>query len=136
MRIVLDTNVLISGLLTPNGKSAEILRGVLDGRLQLCIDERIISEYREVASREEFQIAPEGREVLLRHLEEVGVRVCAGVLPKPLPDESDEPFLAVAVSAAADHLVTGNLKHFPKSKRCGISVVSPAEFVEILRRRP
>lgn len=46
-----------------------------------------------------------------------------------LPDPDDEPFLAVALAAPVDYLVTGNLADFPAAKRCGCAVVSPAEFM-------
>ena len=55
MRIVLDTNVLVSGLLTPFGSSGEIVRMVFSGELILCIDARILSEYKEVLNRPKFK---------------------------------------------------------------------------------
>ena len=51
-----------------------------------------------------------------------------------LPDRDDEPFLAVALAAQADYLVTGNLADYPAEARRGCAVVSPAEFMEIWQR--
>jgi predicted nucleic acid-binding protein len=48
-----------------------------------------------------------------------------------LPDPDDEAFLAVALAASADYLVTGNLAHYPHGKRKGCAVLSPAEFMNI-----
>ena len=52
-----------------------------------------------------------------------------------LPDPDDEPFLAAALAAKADFLVTGNLSDYPPGKRRGCSVVSPAEFMEVWRKK-
>jgi predicted nucleic acid-binding protein len=52
-----------------------------------------------------------------------------------LPDSDDEVFLAVALGAQADFLVTGNLRDFPARLRQGVAVVSPREFVDAFRRR-
>ena len=51
MKIVLDTNVLVSGILSPNGPPAAVLRALLTERVTLCFDERIVSEYRDVLTR-------------------------------------------------------------------------------------
>ena len=54
MKIVLDTNVVVSGLLCPFGPSGEVVRIAVSGELQLCYDARILSEYEEVLLRPEF----------------------------------------------------------------------------------
>ena len=56
---VIDTNVVVSGLLNSNGPSARILNAVLDGRLRLTYDTRILAEYRDVLQRPRFRLAPE-----------------------------------------------------------------------------
>ena len=57
MKVVVDTNVLISGLLTPHGPPAEIVRMVLNGNLRVCYDLRILDEYSEVFARPKFDIS-------------------------------------------------------------------------------
>jgi predicted nucleic acid-binding protein len=54
-------------------------------------------------------------------------------LSSSLPDSDDEPFLEVALSQKAEYLVTGNIRHFPETKRSGILVILPARFIEIYR---
>lgn len=54
MRIVLDTNIIVSALMTPNGDPARILDLVIAGRATLLLDERILDEYREVLRRKKF----------------------------------------------------------------------------------
>ena len=54
MRIVLDTNVLVSGFLSPHGPPGAILRSILAASITLCLDERILTEYRDVLTRGRF----------------------------------------------------------------------------------
>lgn len=129
MRIVLDTNVLVAALLSPYRAPAQVLQLLLTGRAKLCYDVRILSEYREVLARPKFAFAPESVAELLMYLEEGGELVAATPVNMPLPDPGDRMFLEVALAGRADHLVTGNLRHFPANTRRGISVISPAEFV-------
>lgn len=131
MRIVLDTNVLVSGLLQPLGNPAQVLSLALAGAIQVCHDERILAEYAEVLARPRFKLdAAHVRDVLAK-LELDGVAVDAtGQSSLGLPDPDDEPFLAVALAASADVLITGNLADYPKPKCRGCAVVNPAEFME------
>lgn len=132
MRIVLDTNVLVSALLTPHGPPGQILQLALAGKVVLCHDGRIMSEYRDVLRRPKFPFDPENVDELLSYLESVGESVSPEPLRQHLPDRDDESFLEVAVAAAAGYLVTGNVRHFPARLRAGVTVVSPAEFLQAL----
>jgi putative PIN family toxin of toxin-antitoxin system len=134
MRIVLDTNVLVSGLLSPHRAPGHIVRMVAAGTVRLCHDARILDEYREVLARARFGFSPDDVEALLDQIEADGESFVAAPLPKPLPDRDDEPFLDVAVAAAAEALVTGNLRRFPKPARHGVRVLAPAAFLRSLRR--
>jgi putative PIN family toxin of toxin-antitoxin system len=135
MRIVLDTNVLVSGLLNPYGPPGQIVAMVASGELSLCFDARILGEYRAVLLRPKFAFRPNHVEVLLEQIQAVGESVAASPLPHPLPDRDDEAFLEVAIAAAAECLVTGNPRHYPARCRVALQVVSPAEFLEIYRAR-
>ena len=67
MKIVLDTNVLVSGLLQSQGNPAQVLSLVLAGAVQICHDERILAEYKEVLARPRFKFEPKRiREVLAK----------------------------------------------------------------------
>ncbi len=133
MRIVLDTNVLVSGLLQALGPSGQIVRLVAAGDLVLCHDPRILTEYAEVLHRPRFQFDPDRVETLLEQIRADGVPVAARPLPIRLPDLDDEPFLEVAVAGGVRCLVTGNLKHYPSEARSGVEVVSPRAFIELYR---
>ncbi len=132
MKIVLDTNVLVSGILSPHGPPAAVLRALLTGSAALCFDERIVSEYRDVLTRTKFSFDRDLVEELIGYLEAAGSPALAAPLPVTLPDPWDQMFIEVAVSSNADFLVTGNLKHFPKRARAGVSVVSPRAFLDLL----
>ena len=133
MRIVLDTNVLVSGLLSPYGPPGEIVRLVSSGAVVLCLDARILAEYDDVLARNRFGFDPDSMAALLDYIDFRGEVVASEPLGKRLPNPDDEPFLEVASACGADSLVTGNLAHFPPESRVGVLVLSPAEFMERLR---
>jgi putative PIN family toxin of toxin-antitoxin system len=132
MKIVLDTNVLVSGLLTAKGNPARVLNLVLSGAVQTCFNSAIVSEYAEVLARPKFRLDPLRVSEVLAKLTSDGLRIDASSfaqLKLNLPDPDDEMFLGVALAVSADHLVTGNLVHFPGEMRRGCSVVTAAEFI-------
>lgn len=136
MMIVLDTNVIVSGILKPFSKAASILRLVSDGTIRLAYDFRLLSEYRDVLSRPQFNFPGEDVDAFLAPIEEEGFLVSVKPLENHLPDPDDEPFLEVALSGKAEAIVTGNKRHFPiGGKHAGVRILSPAEFLESLRER-
>ena len=135
MKIVLDTNVLVAGLLKPFGTPGEIVRMTSAGMLALCYDARILDEYREVLLRPKFHFEPSEVKVLLDVIESSGHLTASGPLPERLPDADDEVFLEIALAAFSDCLVTGNSKHFPRGKCCGMKIVTPVEFLKLYRKQ-
>lgn len=130
MRIVLDTNVLVSGLLSPTGPPGRILDLLTSGRLQLLYDDRILLEYRAVLARPRLRIEPAEAEAILDLIERDGSLIPAAPLPLELPDPDDLPFLEVAIASAAAALVTGNERHFrPLNGEHGVAVQNPASFL-------
>jgi uncharacterized protein len=130
MRLVVDTNVLVSALLSPLGPPAQVLRLMLQGDLVPLHDDRILREYREVLSRPKFAFAPEDVRALLQGIEGGGETVFAKPLPLELPDADDLPFLEVAVAGSADALVTGNPRHYqPVRGKHGVELLSPKGLV-------
>ena len=106
---------------------------VSSGAIVLCIDARILGEYEEVLLRPRFGFDPDSVAALLDYIDFRSEIAASQPLHTRLPDPDDEPFLEVAISCAADSLVTGNLGHFPHEARGAVSVLSPAEFVERYR---
>ncbi len=135
MRIVLDTNVVVSGMLTAFGPPSQIIELVASGDITLVIDDRILAEYADVLARPRFKLDPRRVDDFLRVAEDAEAAV--GVpLPFVLPDPDDELFLEVAIAGAVDALVTGNEKHFkvPRGK-LAVPIMSPRRFLDDLSGR-
>jgi len=135
MKIVLDTNVLVAGLLSPFGPCAEIVRMLSSSDLTLYFDSRILSEYNEVLRRSKFRFQIDKVVALLDHIENRGQIVASSPLSDLLPDPGDEPFLEVGVAGQAVCLVTGNHAHFPPKQCQGVKVFSPSDFLTFYRRQ-
>jgi putative PIN family toxin of toxin-antitoxin system len=133
LRIVLDTNVVVSGLLSPFGAPGMVLRLVSDEAVALCLDARVIAEYATVLSRPGFDIDQADVASLLDAVVRTGEMAASAPLARRLPHAADEPFLEVAIAARADCLVTGNTRHYPENARAGVAVLTPAAFIEQYR---
>ena len=122
---VVDTNVLVSGLLSPSGPPGRLVDVLLGRRLRLALDDRVEGEYREVLARPRFGIEPARREAFLAILQ-FQQHVTAMPWPHPgPPDEDDVIFLEVALQTPDCTVVTGNLRHFPPGCRGPAAVLSP-----------
>jgi uncharacterized protein len=138
VRIVLDTNVLVSGLLSPLGPPGRIVDLVVAERVTVLFDDRIVSEYRDVLARPRLRIHPADAAAVLDLIVRGGQHLPAPPLDVELPDPDDAPFLEVAVAAAADALVTGNERHYrPVHGEHFARVRTPAAFLaEFTRLHP
>jgi putative PIN family toxin of toxin-antitoxin system len=132
MKIVLDTNVLVSGMINPDGPPGKVLDLAMAGEVTVYIDARIESEYHEVLSREGLPLSIERARTNLATILEIAVRVTATPLHIQIPDPDDLKFIEVAVAAGADCIVTGNKRHFPKRAARGVPVLSPFEFMQLI----
>jgi putative PIN family toxin of toxin-antitoxin system len=132
VKISLDTNVVVSGLLSSTGAPAELLTLVAQGVLQVCFDDRILAEYEEVLLRPKFGFDAFDVADLLAQVKADGVRVTCSPLPTRLPDPDDEKFIEAAIAGEAFCLVTGNMKHYPPADRHDVSVLTPRELVDLL----
>ena len=68
-------------------------------------------------------------------MEQEGFLVSVRPFKFHLPDPDDEPFIEVALSGGAKALVTGNKRHFPRKEYDGVKILSPAEFLEVLKKK-
>jgi uncharacterized protein len=133
MRVVLDTNVLVAGLLSAAGPPGWIVEAALAGEIELVFDAAMRQEYEEVLRRPELDLPRQRVDDLLAAIDDIGWEVTAvPPWPEPVPDPEDEPFLAVA-GATGSVLVTGNLRHFPRRLRRGVEVRSPRQLFDELR---
>ncbi|MBI4371796.1 MAG: putative toxin-antitoxin system toxin component, PIN family [Elusimicrobia bacterium] len=128
VKVVLDTNVLVSALLNPEGAPAEVVDAALEGQLQLILSPAVLDEYKGVLSRGKFGFLPADVDAFLQALRKSAVEIVPAEPLRVSPDPADDKFLECAVAAGAACLVTGNLRHFPR--RFGdVRVVSPADFL-------
>ena len=134
MRLVLDTNVLVSGMLTsgnPPGRIVDFLRA---GKIQLQVDERIVAEYDGALSRAKFRryFSLFEKDLIMDYIRaDSEWHVCTRIVDG-LPDPKDACFLEVAHEVGVS-LVTGNLRHYPVEFRGGVEVLSPSEFLNRIK---
>jgi putative PIN family toxin of toxin-antitoxin system len=130
VRAVLDTNVLVSALLSPGRTCHQVIQQAAADRVEVCYSTVVMAEYLDVLSRPGFAFDPVAVDALLDWVERDGLLVQPAML-SPLPDPSDTKFLEAAVGGGASYLVTGNLKHFPTSPFKGVKIVAPAAFLKL-----
>lgn len=141
MIVVLDTNVLVSGLISPHGTPARIMAAWKEEKIELVVSDSILRELGEVLNREKI------RQYYL-HLDYdlpikflIGLRRFARLVSGQIKvdaivaDSTDNMFLSAALEAGAEFLVTGDHHLLQLHTYQGISIVSPAEFLAILERK-
>jgi putative PIN family toxin of toxin-antitoxin system len=133
-RAVFDTNVVVSGFLSPAGPPGRIVEWLRNGSVHAVLDDRIMAEYAEVLVRPVFRLPAIEVELVLAAIRARAfwVEAAANQTVRGLPDPDDAPFLECALAAGVP-LVTGNIRHFPKSAAKDIIVMPPAQFVAHFR---
>ena len=129
---VIDTNVLVSALIATKKEShpLTVLANVFAGTITPLFNDEIISEYRDVLSREKFHLDPADIEDAINAFLRYGLNLeRTEVKGEVFPDPKDVVFYEVKMSKEDAYLVTGNMKHFPKKP----FVVTPGEMVDILK---
>ena len=129
MRIVLDTNVIVSALLTPSGLPAKVLNSILEGTARIVYDNDILSEYINVLSRKELNISRELAEYVIDFIKKEGEFVISKPSNIKFSDDTDKKFYEVYKTTHALFLITGNIRHFPKDA----GIVTPREFFNLAR---
>lgn len=131
LRLVLDTNVLVSAALKPQGLERTAFLLAISRPARLYISRSILEEYAEVLARPELKFGKGLRQRLLQLIRNRSYMVAAQVHLKAAGDADDNKFLECADAARADYLITGNQKHYPKFwKRT--KIISSREFTEIV----
>ena len=113
VRVVLDTNVLLSACLKPEGLEARVVDMALAGEAQVCVTAEVFDEYRDVLRRDKFRACRERAEELLARMERCALTVEAGEVVTAASDDDDNRFLECAAAGHAEYLITGNLRHYP-----------------------
>lgn len=112
MRMVIDTNIIVSALLSPNGAACKVLSDVLDGKYQVFVSAEIFQEYSDVLHRKKFGFDEDIIAYLLGWFRNNAIWVEATESDVQMPDEKDRVFFDVAKCCRA-RLLTGNIKHYP-----------------------
>jgi uncharacterized protein len=130
IRAVIDTNVVVSGLLSPAGNEALILLAIHQGLVRPCLSEEILAEYAGVLARPKFAFPADEIAALLAMFHRQGEHIVPKASGTVSVDPGDTKFLQCAETAQADYLVTGNKRHFPEASYGMTRVVSASELLD------
>lgn len=131
IRVVLDTNIVLSSLLQPLGPPAKVLYLARRGFLRLCVSGPIYAEYEEVTQRPRFSRISASIGPALQFIRERGLWVRPEESLRVCKDPDDDIFLECAQQAGASWLVTGNVQDVPPAWR-GTEIVTPRHFLDRL----
>jgi uncharacterized protein len=131
LRLVIDTNVVVSAVLKPDGLQRTVLLLAITRPARLYVSAPILSEYRDVLSRPELHIRRGLRQQLLQLFTKRAHSVRPVCHLHVTSDPGDNIFLECADAARADYLVTGNLRHFPRYWK-KTKIVSSREFIDLV----
>jgi uncharacterized protein len=131
LRLVIDTNVVISAALKPEGLQRTTFLLAITKPARLYVSQPILAEYADVLARPELKIRKGLRRQLLQLIRNRGNLVVPSRRLEVSGDPDDNRFLECADAARADYLVTGNLRHFPRFWR-RTKIITPREFIGLV----
>ncbi|GAA4728426.1 putative toxin-antitoxin system toxin component, PIN family [Flavisolibacter ginsenosidimutans] len=137
MRLILDTNVLVSALIQRNYPHFIVDQILADSHLQLCLSEPLFTEYVKVLNREKFSRFPDFHfraQTLLADVENSALKFSPTVGLNIISDPADNRLLELAETCQADYLITGNTNDFTMSEYKGTKIVSPKEMFDLLTK--
>jgi len=131
LRLVLDTNIVISAALKPEGLQRTVFLLAITKPARLYVSDTILAEYREVLARPELGIREGLRQQFLQLIAGHSHRA-KPVRPIQITrDPDDNIFVECADAARADYLVTGNPRHFPKFWK-KTKIITSREFISVV----
>ncbi len=131
LRLVIDTNVLISAALNPDGPQRTTILLALTRPARLYVSPPVWEEYAGVLARPQLRIRKGVRLQLLQPLEDSSHIVVPSHRLQVASDPDDNIFLECADKAGADYLITGNSRHFPKFWK-KTKIITAREFIGIV----
>ena len=123
-RVVIDTNVIVSSIITPTGNPATVKDLVFSGEIQMFFSKAIMDEYERVLSYDKLGIEPLTKAGIIAAIHELGTMVEPVASSMPIPDEEDRVFYDTAKANGAT-LITGNMKHYPTES----FIMTPSDFL-------
>jgi putative PIN family toxin of toxin-antitoxin system len=131
LRLVLDTNILVSAAIKPDGLQRTVLLLAMTKPARLYVTKAILAEYQEVLARREFKIRRGLRQQLLQLIKNRTQIVNPERALRVAKDPDDNKFLECADAARADYLITGSQRHFPRFWK-KTKVITSREFIGIV----
>ena len=131
LRLVIDTNVLVSAVLKPDGLQRTVFLLATTKPARWYVSEPIMEEYAAVLARPELKIRKSLRLQFIQLIKNHTYSVTPSRLPQLTTDPDDNIFLECADSARADYLVTGNQRHFPRFWK-KTKIIHSREFLDIV----
>jgi uncharacterized protein len=135
LRVVLDTNIVVSGLLSPRGSPSTILDAATSKQFLCFVSESLIEEYSEVLARNNLGLDQHRVAKFIRDFRKVALLVVPREKALVARDPDDNMVMECALEVEADFVVTGNTRDFPLNFR-GVSVVTPRDFLVVLGSSP
>jgi putative PIN family toxin of toxin-antitoxin system len=139
MRVVLDTNILVSSTLGPMGRPAAIMKALQEGLYELVLSEAILEEYREALGEPDVRrrrgYTTSQIEQAIEAFRELGTVVEPDLSVRVAPDPDDDHVIGCAIAGEADYIVTGDKKLQSVGQYRGIEILSPAEFLLVLEQQ-
>ncbi len=130
LRVVLDTNVLISAILF-GGKPRQILEKAIRGQIRLCMSEPILEELSGILRRSKFDYSPEMIQFILTELTGIADFVNPSeTIHVVLDDPDDNRILECAVEAGANYIITGDSHLLKLSRYLNLEVLNVTAFLE------
>ena len=131
IKAVVDTNVIVSALLTPDGSPAKVVALFFSGAFDPVVSDEILHEYSRVLARSELGLDVNKVHIFLGYFTRFRLPLPPAPAGWPCTDPDDTKFIDAAFSGKAHYIVTGNKKHFPEQLP-DITIISPHEFLLLL----
>lgn len=138
-KIVLDTNVLVSALINPHGKPAQIINYVFENKIRLFTSPSIMEELERVLSYPKLMKrhgldSGELKEFISDLLSVMSLIEEEKIIEVIMEDPSDNKYLSCAIDAKVDFIISGDIHLLNLGEYEGIRIVTPAQFLEIMER--
>jgi uncharacterized protein len=131
LRLVVDTNIVVSAALKPDGLQRSVLLLAITKPARLYVSKAILTEYRDVLSCPEFRIRKGLRQQLLDLIKKRAYLVAPARTLQVTSDPDDNIFIECADAARVDYLVTGNVRHFPRFWK-KTKIITSREFLTLV----
>lgn len=131
MFVVIDTNIIVSALLSSKNDSAtvQVMEKVFRQEIKPIYSKEIFAEYTNVLNRPKFHFSKELVEYMLSAIKQFGIlKEPKETVMVVLPDMKDVPFYRLVLESEDTYLVTGNIKHFPQESR----IMTARQLIDIL----